>query len=109
MLVGRIYDASNHPQFSKDFSLRDQIRRASTSIMLNIAEGYARKSDKEFSHFLFIAHGSVAEVQSALYVALDQHYMSKEQFQELYDECLEISRMISGLIKYMSPKRHPTS
>lgn len=101
VLVGKIYDATNHTKFSKDFSLRDQIRRASASVMLHIAEGYARKSDKEFSQYLFIAHGSVAEVQSALYIALDQQYVTKELFQELYDECLEISRMISGLIKYL--------
>ena len=104
LLVKEVYNVTSGTKFARDFALRDQTRRASISIMLNIAEGFARKSDKEFSQFLFIAHGSVAEVQSALYIALDQQYVTKELFQELYNECLDISRMISGLIKYLRSK-----
>lgn len=73
-LVKEVYSVSNDGSFSKDFGLRDQIRRAAVSIMLNIAEGFARKTTREFSQFLVIAHGSAAEVQAALYVAIDQKY-----------------------------------
>ena len=66
-LVGGVYEVTNNGKFFKDYALRDQIRRAAISIMLNIAEEFARHTDKEFSQFLFVAHGSLAEVQSALY------------------------------------------
>ena len=67
--------------------------------MLNIAEGFARRTNKEFSQFLFIAHGSTAEVQSALYIAKDQNYISENEFQTLYQDAEEISKMITGFIK----------
>ncbi len=103
-LTQRIYIVTAQQKFAKDFSLKDQIRRAAISVMLNIAEGFGRKSGKEFSQYLFIAHGSVTEVQSALYVALDQQYLGQDSFNELYNECLEISKMLSGLIKYLRLK-----
>ena len=106
-LVADIYSLTEDGSFTRDFGLRDQIRRASISIMLNIAEGFARRTDRQFSHFLSLAHGSVAEVQSALYVALDQEYVDKEAFDRLFQECDEISRMISGLIKYLRGSRGP--
>ncbi len=102
ILVKEVYKITFEGNFKKDFGLKDQIRRASVSIMLNIAEGFARKSNKEFSRFLFIAHGSVAEVQSILYIALDLEYINKTTFNQLYNSCNEISKMISGLIKYLS-------
>ncbi len=86
---------------TKDFSLKDQIRRASTSIMLNIAEGFARRSTNEFKQFLYIAHGSAAEVQSALYIALDQNYISDQEFHALYKQTDAISKMRAGFIKYL--------
>lgn len=70
-VTSAIYEVTGQGVFSKDFGLRDQIRRSSVSIMANIAEGFGRKSDKEFANFLNYAHGSVAETQSHLYVALD--------------------------------------
>lgn len=100
-LVGDLYEVTNNGKFFKDFALRDQIRRAAISTMLNIAEGFARRTDKEFSQFLFVAHGSLAEVQSALYIAHDQKYMDQVSFKRLYERSAEISRMISGLIKYL--------
>ena len=101
-LVNEIYSASNAGLFAKDFGLRDQIRRAAVSIMLNIAEGFARKTSREFCQFLVIAHGSAAEVQAALYVALDQAYVTKEQFEKLYGAAEETSKMIKGFSKYLS-------
>ncbi|KAF0219721.1 MAG: S23 ribosomal [Geobacteraceae bacterium] len=101
-LVKEVYAVSNSGLFAKDFSLRDQIRRAAVSIMLNIAEGFARKTSREFCQFLVIAHGSAAEVQAALYVALDQSYIIKEQFERLYKITDETSKMIMGFSSYLN-------
>jgi len=86
-------------EISKDFAFRDQIQRASVSVMNNIAEGFERKSDKEFKQFLFIAKGSAGEVRSMLYLALELRYLKKEDFDYLYDLSIEISQMLSGFIK----------
>lgn len=96
-----IYEITSEGQFSKDFGLRDQIRRASVSIMANIAEGYGRRSDKEFSNFLNIAHGSIAETQSHLYVALDLNYLKQESFSKLYVLLDEVSRMTMSLTQHL--------
>lgn len=100
-LVAAIYEICSDGRFAKDFGLRDQIRRAAVSIMLNIAEGFARKSNREFFQFLVIAHGSAAEVQAALYVALDQKYISQEHFENLYKMADETSKTIMGFAKYL--------
>jgi four helix bundle protein len=84
---------------NKDFSFKDQIQRATISIGNNIAEGFERTGNKEFKRFLLIAKGSSGEVRSMLYSALDLGYINKEEFEDLYEKSLEISRMISGLIK----------
>ena len=100
-LCSRIYLLSRQPLFIRDFALRDQLRRAALSVPLNIAEGFGRRSRPEFRRFLKIAHGSLAEVQSCLYIALDLGYMEKEDFTLLYDETDHLSRMISKLIQYL--------
>mgnify|MGYP000856255102 FL=1 len=87
---------------SKDFNFRDQIQRASVSIMNNIAEGFERKGDRELGKFLFIAKGSCGEVRSMLYLAFELNYLTKEKTRELYDLSLEISRLLSGLIKTLN-------
>ncbi len=84
---------------NKDFSFRDQIQRASVSISNNIAEGFARKGNKEFKQFLYIAKGSCSEVRSMLYLALELDYISKSEFDEFYRLAIEISKILSGLIK----------
>ena len=99
VLVAEIYAATRSFQF--DRGLVNQIRRAGLSIMLNIAEGCARRTDKEFTQYLFVASGSIAELKSALYIALDQGYLDDQTFNQLFGRADEVSRMISGLIKYL--------
>jgi four helix bundle protein len=96
-----IYASSNDSAFARDFGLREQIRRASVSIMSNIAEGFGRGGNKELIQFLFIAKSSAAEVQAQLYVALDAGYLDKEKFQELYDLSNNTCRLIGGFIRYL--------
>ena len=84
---------------NNDFGFKNQIQRASVSIMNNIAEGFERRGDKEFKHFLFIAKGSCGEVRSMLYLALELNYLNKEKFKEYYNLSVEISKLLSGFIK----------
>jgi four helix bundle protein len=86
---------------SNDYKFREQIQSAAVSIMSNIAEGFSRRTIKEFIQFLFIAKGSAAEVQSQLYVALDQGYINQEKFNELYSKSDEVARLLSGFIQYL--------
>jgi four helix bundle protein len=83
----------------KDFSFRDQARRASISVMNNIAEGFERQNNKEFKRFLIIAKGSCGEVRSMIYIALKLGYISESDFKRFYKFTCELSKMISGLIK----------
>lgn len=84
---------------NRDFSFKDQIQRASVSIMNNIAEGFERRTNKEFLYFLYVAKGSCGEVRSMLHLALELEYVSKKEFNSLHDLTVEISKMISGFIK----------
>jgi four helix bundle protein len=96
-----VYEISNREPFAKDFGLRNQICRAATSVMSNIAEGFERDGDKEFANFLSLAKGSLGEVRSQLYVALDQEYITEKEFNSIYRKTQENSRMIAGLISYL--------
>jgi four helix bundle protein len=87
---------------NKDYSFRDQICKASVSIMNNIAEGFERNSDKEFKHFLYMAKGSTGEVRSMLYLADELNYFNAKKVTELLETSLEISRLLSGFIKTLS-------
>ncbi|MFA5188439.1 MAG: four helix bundle protein [Patescibacteria group bacterium] len=82
-----------------DYSFRNQIQRAVISIMNNIAEGFERKTNKEFIRFLYMAKGSCGEARSMLYLALELKYISREDFEKNYNMALEISKILSGLIK----------
>src|SRR5919199_26424 len=103
-----IYAVTAEGSFAKDYGLRDQIRRASVSIMANIAEGLGRRSDKEFANFLNMAHGSVAETQSHLYIALDLNYIGQSSFTELYNLLHEVSRMTMALGKHLHISKSET-
>ena len=96
-----IYAISNDGAFARDFGLRDQIRRASVSIMSNIAEGFERGGDKEYFQFVSIAKGSSGEVRAQLYVALDAGYIDQQTFSRLSDMATQINRMLAGLMKYL--------
>ena len=100
-LTNEIYKITSKGDFARDFGLKDQIRRASVSIMSNIAEGFERSGTGEFAHFLAIAKGSAGEVRSQLYVGLDQGYISEVLFDPLSAAVTEISRMLSGLMTYL--------
>ncbi|MBI4736591.1 MAG: four helix bundle protein, partial [candidate division NC10 bacterium] len=97
-LVQVIYALSNKPAFKKDFDLRRQLQAAAVSSMGNIAEAHGRFSFEEKRKFYEIAHGSVEEVQSHLYVALDQAYISKEEFQEAYDCAGVVGKLVKGSV-----------
>lgn len=100
-LTRRIYDVSDVGAFARDFGLRDQIRRASVSVLSNIAEGFERGGTGEFIQFLSAAKGSAGEVRAQLYVALDRNYVDAQTFQELNQLASQVSRMISGLMAYL--------
>ena len=101
VLVKEIYAASKQRAFYCDFGLRDQIRRAATSTMSNIAEGFERGTRKEFIQFLTISKGSNGEVRSQLYVALDQEYLTAKEFNALRDSAVSLSRRIARFIRYL--------
>jgi len=84
---------------NKDFSFRDQIRRASVSISNNIAEGFDRNSNADFSRFLYFAMASNSEVRSMLHLSIRLNFLRKEKAKEIIDKTYEISKMLRGLIK----------
>ena len=103
VLVREIYKTTLTPAFSRDFSLVDQIRRASISILSNIAEGFERGKRTEFHQYLVVAKGSCAEVRSQLYVALNVGYLGQKEFNRLSDAATEVGRIIGGLRASVDP------
>lgn len=104
VLTKLVYSFTRKDLFKKDYGLKDQITRASVSIMLNIAEGFDGGSDAEFARFLSYAQRSATEVMSCLYVAHDNEYISEEEFKHAYDLSGEARRLVGGLIKYLKSK-----
>ena len=101
VLVKDIYTASKHRAFYRDFGLRGQIRRAATSTMSNVVEGFKRGTRKEFIQFLNISKGSIGEVRSQLYVALDQEYLTEKEFNSLRNAATSLSRRLAKFIRYL--------
>lgn len=100
--VNCIYGLINKsPKLGKDYSLLDQLKRASYSIMLNIAEGFERGSNKEFANFLNIAKGSSGEVRSILYILKENNYIDDENFDDLYIKIQHISSQLSNFRKFL--------
>lgn len=100
-LANLVYDLTEKPTFAKDFQLRDQIRRAASSVMHNLAEGFDSGSDPEFVRFLKMARRSASETQSELYLALDRKYITQDEMQKAYDLASEVKKLINGLIAYL--------
>lgn len=102
-LVNLVYEAINRSQkFKKDYRLVNQIQDAAVSVMRNIAEGFSRKGKREFMQYLFISKSSAAELQSQLYVALDQEYINVDAFEKIYAQAEKVSKMDAGFIKYLN-------
>ena len=105
ILVNMVYEAiRKSPEFQRDYRLVGQITDAAVSSMSNIAEGFSRRSNKEFVQFLFVSKSSATEVQSEGYVATDQEYISKDVFEKIYRQAEKVSRIDSGFITYLLKK-----
>ena len=104
----RVYALSRKKPFVYDYGLKDQICRASISIMSNIAEGYESQTKKVFIRHLGIAKGSAGEVRSQLFIALDQNYVTDLEFRDLTEMCKKVSRQLSVFIDYLKTSRTPT-
>jgi len=101
-LVNMVYNAVKaNSGFQKDFRLSGQITGAAVSSMSNIAEGFSRRSNKEFIQYLFISKSSATEVQSEAYVALDLNYFTQETFDTIYNQAEKVSKLDSGFITYL--------
>jgi len=107
VLVKDIYAASKQRDFYRDIGLREQIRRAATSAMSNIAEGFERGTRTEFIQFLNIAKGSIGEARSQLYIALDQGYINETKVEELKAGAVALSRRIASFISYL--EKYPSN
>lgn len=103
-LATTIYRLTFKEPLSKDYSLKDQIRRASTSVSNNIAEGFEYGSNKQFVRFLRIAKGSLGEVRSQIIVLNKIGYINQVDYSSIYEECISISKQISKLISYLESK-----
>jgi four helix bundle protein len=103
-LAANVYSLSNKELFVKDFGLKDQMRRASVSILSNIAEGFERKSNKEFLYFLNVAKASAGELRAQTYLTLDLKYLTKNEFELILNDIIEISKMLYGLMKHLETK-----
>ena len=96
-----IYAHTNTELFSKDFGLKDQVRRSSVSIPSNIAEGYERDSSRSFIYFLNVAKASCGELRTQLRIAEGLKYITKEEYDILNEKCLSVSKQLKGFIKYL--------
>ena len=94
-----IYSLTRTLAFAKDYGLKDQIQRAAVSVSSNIAEGFERNGNVEFTNFLFIAKGSCGEVRSQLYIAYDLNYITQVQFEKAVSQSVELSKLICSFIK----------
>jgi four helix bundle protein len=96
-----IYKITENENLRRDFGLKDQIRRASISIISNIAEGFERNGNKEFIQFLSIAKGSAGEVRAQLYIIKELEFINEEEFTLLNEKVMQVSKMLSGFINYL--------
>ena len=100
-LTQEIYTLGRMPKFTKDYALKDQMQRAAVSIMSNVAEGFERGGNQEFTQYLYVAKASCGEVRSQLYVALDQKYVDQKKTDDLLAVMQRLSVMIKHLIDHL--------
>jgi four helix bundle protein len=100
-ITKEIYDITSKKEFSKDFSLRDQMRRAIISVSSNIVEGFEKNNNNEFIRFLKIAKGSIGEVRNQLYIALAVKYIEQDEFEKLNNELIELANQVGKFISYL--------
>jgi four helix bundle protein len=100
-LTGKVYKLTKNPEFARDYGLKGQIQDAAGSTMHNTAEGFDSESNSEFVRFLRYSKRSCTEVQRELYVALDQQYITDNEFQEVYDHAARTRAAIRGFINYL--------
>ncbi len=100
-LCTEVYNLTNKELFSKDFALKDQIRRSAISIPSNISEGYERDGINQFLYFLAISKGSCGELRTQLRIASNLNYISNIDYNNLNEKCLSTSKQLSGFIKYL--------
>lgn len=105
-VVTEIYELTRIGDFARDFGLRDQIQRASVSVVSNIAEGFDYGSNKQFVHYLNIAKASASEVRAQLILAMDVGYISEEEQAKLKAKLKQLSKQIAGFIKYLESRNH---
>ena len=100
-ITNRLYDLSDRDPFSRDFALRDQMRRAAISILSNIAEGFEKQTQQTFIRYLSGAKASSGELRAQLYIALDRNYILQEEFDTIKHTLIICSRQIQSLIRYL--------
>ena len=104
LLVKEIYEVAHREPLSKDYDLRSQLKRAALSIMNNTAEGFARRSDKEFIRFLDFSSASASEVKSMIYVLEDIEYLPAQQANVLHKKVDKVQNLTIGLLRYIKSK-----
>lgn len=100
-LTNQVFAVTTQLPFNKTFRLADQMTGAAISVMNNIVEGFDSQSNAEFIRFLSYARRSVSEVQTCLYVALDNNFIKDSQFQDVYQQALKTRQVIDGLLRYL--------
>lgn len=100
-LMVRVYEILQKDQLKKEFSLADQMKRATLSISNNVAEGFERETDKELIRFLYFSKGSAGEVRNILNVLIAINYIDEDEYKELRNKVMDISKQLSNFIKYV--------
>ena len=100
-LARKVYRLTKKPKFTRDYGLKRQIQDAAGSSMHNIAEGFDSETNKEFIRFLRYAKRSCTEVQSELYLAVDEAYISPNEFKDVYEQARRTRAAVRGFINYL--------
>ena len=100
-LTRMIYGLTEQGQFARDFGLKNQIQRASVSVMSNIAEGFESRTQAQFLDYLGRSKASAGEVRCQLYIALDLKYLAQDQFEQVFDLADKSSRQIARFMNYL--------